>query len=131
MQLAVAAVPVTPQVMPCDVEDSAATIAILQDDVAMLILAAAIKGPLAAGALVEAWKQLPVQYSGSDWRSAILRALAAADGAPHAAQLAQLHRQGVHRFYGLLTSASNLGVIRMAEKAEDARPARGARPLGV
>lgn len=45
-------------------------------------------------------------------RSALLRALAAADGAPHGAQLAQLHRQGVSRFFGLVTTASNLGIIR-------------------
>ena len=64
------------------------------------------------GALVGAWKQLPARYSVSDWRSAVLRARAAADGAPHGAQLAQLHRQGVGRFFGLITTASNLGIIR-------------------
>ena len=45
-------------------------------------------------------------------RSAVLSALAAADGAPHGAQLAQLDRQGVARFFGLITTASNLGIIR-------------------
>ena len=54
-----------------------------------------VKEPLAVGALVEAWKQLPPDYSGDDLRAALLSALAAADGAPHAAQLTQLHRQGV------------------------------------
>jgi hypothetical protein len=44
-------------------------------------------------------------------RSAVVRALAAADGAPHGAQLAQLHRQGVSRFFGLITTATNLGII--------------------
>ncbi len=112
VQLAVAAVPVASLLMPCDVVDFLSTSALLQDDLAMLILTAAIKEPLPVGALVEAWKQLPAQYSGSDLRSALLRALAAADGAPHGAQLAQLHRQGVSRFFGLVTTASNLGIIR-------------------
>ena len=62
-------------------------------------------------ALVEAWKQMAAQYSGSDLRSAVLKAVAAADGAPHHAQLAQLHRQGKGRFFGLITTASNLGII--------------------
>ncbi|CAK0823373.1 unnamed protein product [Prorocentrum cordatum] len=130
VQLAVAAVPVTPLMMPCDVEDFVATSVILQDDVAMLILVAAIKEPLAVGALVEAWEQLPAQYSGSDLRSAILRALAVADGAPHAAQLTQLHRQGVQRFFGLITTASNLGVIQRAKKTDDVRPEQQAYRLG-
>ena len=92
VQLAVAAVPLASLLMPCDVVDFLSQSALLQDDLAMLILTAAIKEPLPVGALVEAWKQLPAQYSGSDLRSAVLRALAAADGAPHGAQLTQLHR---------------------------------------
>ena len=93
--------------MPCDVVDFLSSSALLQDDLAMLIVAAAIKEPLPVGALVEAWKQLSSQYSGSDLRSAILSALASADGAPHGAQLQQLHRQGVGRIFGLITTASN------------------------
>lgn len=111
MQLAVVAVPVAPLLMPCDVADFLSQSGLFQDDLAMLILTAAIKEPLPVGALVEAWKKLPAHYSGSDLRSAILRAVAAADGAPHGAQLDQLHRQGVGRFFGLLTTASNLGII--------------------
>ena len=114
VQLAVAAVPVASLLIPCDIIDFLSTSDLLQDDLAMLILTAAIKEPLPVRALVEAWKQLPAQYSGSDLRSAILRGLAAADGAPHGAQLAQLHRKGVARFFGLITTASNLGVIGRA-----------------
>ena len=72
MQLAVAAVPVAPLLMPCDVEDFLPRSDLLKNDLAMLILTAAIKEPLAVGALVEAWKQLPAHYSGSDLRSAVL-----------------------------------------------------------
>ena len=115
VQLAVAAVPLASLLMPCDVVDFLSQSALLQDDLAMLILTAAIKEPLPVGALVEAWKQLPAHYSGSDLRSAVLRAVAAADGAPHGAQLDQLHRQGVGRFFGLLTTASNLGIIGKKE----------------
>ena len=89
-QLAVAAVPVASLMMPCDIVDFLSTSGILQDDLAMIIIVAAIKEPLAVAALVEAWKQMDAQYSGSDLRSAVLKAIAAADGAPHAAQLAQL-----------------------------------------
>ena len=59
VQLAVAAVPVASLLMPCDVVDFLMWSALLQDDLAMLILTAAIKEPLPVGALVEAWKQLP------------------------------------------------------------------------
>ena len=45
-------------------------------------------------------------------RSAVLKAIVAADGAPHPAQLVQLNRQGVCRFFGLIPTASNLGIIR-------------------
>ena len=82
VQLAVAAVPVAPLLMPCDVGDFLSQSTVVQNDLAMLILTAAIKEPLAVGALVEAWQQLPAHYSGSDLRSAVLRAVAAADGAP-------------------------------------------------
>ena len=111
VQLVVAAVPVASLLMPCDVFDFLSQSVLLQNDLAMLILTAAIKEPLPVGALVEAWKQLPAHYSGSDLRSAILSAVAAADGAPHGAQLDQLHRQGGGRFFGLLTTASHLGII--------------------
>ena len=111
VQLAVAAVPVASLLMPCDLVDFISTSALIQDDLAMLILTAAIKEPLAVGALVEAWKQLPAQYSGSDLRSAVLRALVAADGAPHHAQLTQLHRGRVSWFFGLAPIASKLGII--------------------
>ena len=131
VRLAVAAVPVTPLMMPCDVEDFVASSAIIQDDVAMLILAAAIKEPLAVAALVKAWKRLPAQYSGSDLRSAILCALDAADDAPHAAQLAQLHRQGVGRFFGLITTASNLGIIRPRPKSPVPRRLAEQTTVGV
>jgi len=117
VQLAVAAAPVASLLMPCDVVDFLSQSTLLQHDLAMLILTAAIKEPLPVGALVEAWKQLPARYSGSDLRSAILRAVAAADGAPHGAQLDQLHRQGVCRFFGLITTAKNLGII--ANKQQD------------
>ena len=117
MQLAAAAVPVASLLMPCDVDDFLIHSTPLQDDLAMLILTAAIKEPLPVGALVEAWRGLPSHYSGSDLRSAILRAVAAADGAPHGAQLDQLHRQGVCRFFGLITTAKNLGII--ANKQQD------------
>lgn len=111
VQLAVAAVPLAHLLVPCDVVDFLSHSAFLQDDLAMLILTAAIKEPLVVGALVEAWRQLPKMYSGSDLRSALLSAVAAADGAPHVAQLDQLHRQGVGRFFGLITTAQNLGII--------------------
>ena len=61
---------------------------------------------------MEAWRKLPKQYSGSDLRSAVLRALAAADGAPHGAQLTQLHRGRMTWFFGLIPTASKLGIIR-------------------
>ena len=105
VQLAVAAVPVASLLLPCDVVDFLSWSALLQDDLAMLVLTAAIKEPLPVGVLVEVWKQLPAQYSGSDLRSAILSAVASADAAPHGAQLQQLHRQGVGRFFGLITIA--------------------------
>jgi len=128
VQLAVAAVPLAPLLMPCDVVDFLSQSTLLRDDLAMLILTAAIKEPLPVGALVEAWKQLPSRaYSGSDLRSAILRAVAAADGATHGAQLDQLHRQGVCRFFGLITTAANLGII--AKKAERPVPRRRAQPV--
>ena len=92
VQLAVAAVPHASLLVPCDIVDFLSHSALLQDDLAMLILTAAIKEPLPVRALVDAWKQLPAHYSGSDLRSAVLRAVAAADGAPHGAQLDQLHR---------------------------------------
>ena len=112
MQLAAAAVPIAPVLMLCDAVDFLSSRGLLQNDLAMLILTAAIKEPLPVGALVEAWKQLPPHYSGSDLRSAVLRAGAAADGAPHAAQLDQLHRQGLGRFFGLLTTVQNLGILQ-------------------
>ena len=92
--------------LPCDVEDFLSSSVLLADDLAMLILMAAVKEPLAAEALVEAWKQLPAQYSVSDLRSAVLTSLAAADGAPHGVQLAQLHCRGVSRFFGLIATAT-------------------------
>ena len=70
MLLTVVAVPFAFLLMPCDVVDFLSTSALLRDDLAMLILTAAVKEPLAVAALVEAWKQLPAQYSGSDLRSA-------------------------------------------------------------
>ena len=73
VQLAVAAVPVASLLMPCDIVDFLSASVILQDDLAMIILTAAIKEPLAVAALVEAWKQMPAQYSGSDLRTAVLR----------------------------------------------------------
>ena len=45
-------------------------------------------------------------------RSAILRALTAVDGAPHGAQLTQLHRGKVDCFFGLIAIATNFGIIR-------------------
>ena len=90
------------------------------------ILTAAIMEPLPLGALLEAWRALPAQYSGSHLRYAILTAVAAADGATHGAQLDQLHRQGVCRFFGLITAAANLGII--AKKAERPVPRRRALP---
>ena len=131
VQLAVAAVPVASLLMPCDIVDFLSTSVILQDDLAMLILTAAIKEPLAVAALVEAWKQMAAQYSGSDLRSAVLKAVAAADGAPHRAQLAQLHRQGVCRFFGLITTASNLGIIRPRPKSPEPRRLAKATTVGV
>ena len=92
--------------MPCDIVDFVSASALIQNDLAMLILTAAIKEPLAVEALVVAWKQLPVQYSGSDLRSVVLRALAAADGAPHGAQLTQLHRGRMCIFSGLIPIAT-------------------------
>ena len=59
MQLAVAAVPVASLPMPCDVMDFLSHSALLQDDLAMLILTAAIREPLPVGALVEAWNPIP------------------------------------------------------------------------
>ena len=56
VQLVVAAVPVAHLLMPCDVVDFLSTI--FPNDLAILILTVAIK-PLPAGALVEAWKELP------------------------------------------------------------------------
>ena len=111
VQLAVAAVPVASLLMPCDIVDFVSASALIQNDLAMLILTAAIKEPLAVKALVEAWKQLPVQYSESDLCSAVLRALAVADGAPHGAQLTQLHRGRPSCFFGLIATASNLGIF--------------------
>ena len=112
VQLAVAAAPAASMLLPCDVVDFLRWSTILKDDLAMLILTAAIKVPLPVGALVEAWRQLPAHYSGSELRIAILSAIAAADGAPHAAQLQQLHCQGVCRFFGLIATAINLGIIK-------------------
>ena len=131
VQLAAAAVPLASLLMPCDVVDFLSQSALLQDDLAMLILTAAIKEPLPVGALVEAWKQLPAHYSGSDLRSAILRAVAAADGAPHGAQLDQLHRQGVGRFFGLITVASHLGIIEKKELIDEPVPRRRRQALPV
>ena len=135
VQLAVAAVPHASLLVPCDIVDFLSHSALLQDDLAMLILTAAIKEPLPVRALVDAWKQLPAQYTGSDLRSAVCTAVAAADGAPHGAQLAQLHRQGVQRFFGLITTASNLGIIGTRPlkqpppgKATAAAKAKGAEP---
>ena len=111
-QLAVIAAPAAPLLMPCDIVDFIPTSAIIQDDLAMLILTAAIRETLAVGALVEAWKELPEIYSGSDLRSAVLRALAASDGVPQGGQqLAQLHRGKMGLFFGLVAVASNLGII--------------------
>ena len=117
MQLAVAAVPVASLPMPCDVMDFLSHSALLQDDLAMLILTAAIKEPLPVGALVEAWKALPAHYSGSHLRSAILTAVAVADGGPHGAQLESLYRKGAH--FGLITIASLLGIIKKKEVKRD------------
>ena len=97
MQLAVATVPIASLLVPCDWVDFCSRSPLLQHDLAMLILVAAVKEPLAVAALVAAWEELPAQYAGSDLRSAVLAAVAAADGAPHATQLEQLHRQGVGR----------------------------------
>ena len=55
-QLAVAAVPVAPLLLPCDVVDFLSTSALFQEGLAMLVLTASIKEPLPEGALVEAWK---------------------------------------------------------------------------
>jgi serine/threonine protein kinase len=131
VQLAAAAVPLASLLMPCDVVDFLSQSALLQDDLAMLILTAAIKEPLPVGALVEAWRQLPAHYSGSDLRSAVLRAVAAADGAPHGAQLDQLHRQGVGRFFGLITVASHLGIIEKKELIDEPVPRRRRQALPV
>ena len=131
MQLAVATVPVATLLMPCDVVDFLSNSVLLHDDLAMLILTAAIKEPLAVAALVEAWKQLPAQYSGSDLRSALLKSLAAADGAPHGVQLAQLHRRGVSRFFGLITTATNLGIIGPSKAEPPRRAAAAAKAAGA
>ena len=131
VQLAVASVPVAPLLMPCDVEDFLSQSVLLKDDLAMLILTAAIKEPLAVAALVEAWKQLPAQYSGSNLRSAVLASLAAADGAPHGAQLAQLHRRGISRFFGLITTATNLGIIAPSKPEPLRRAAAKAKAAGA
>ena len=111
VQLAAAAVPLASLMMPCDVVDFLCHSVVLQNDLPMLILTAAIKEPLPVGALVKAWKRLPAHYTGSHLRAALLGAVAAANGAPHGAQLEQLHRQGVCRFFGLIVTASNLGII--------------------
>ena len=131
VQLAVATVPVATLLLPCDVEDFLSNSVLLQDDLAMLILTAAVKEPLAVAALVEAWKQLPAQYSGSDLRSAVLISLAAADGAPHGVQLAQLHRRGVSRFFGLITTATNLGIIGPIKPEPRRRAAAAANAAGA
>ena len=64
VQLAVAAVPVASLLMPCDIVDFLSTSVNLQDDLAMLILTAASKEPLAVAALVGAWKQMAAKSSG-------------------------------------------------------------------
>ena len=112
IQLAVSAAPVASLLMPCDVSDFISTSTLIKDDVAMLILTAAIRETLAVRALVEAWKQLPKHYSGSELRDAVLRALAASDGVPQATQLTQLHRGEMGSFFGLVAIATNLGIIR-------------------
>jgi serine/threonine protein kinase len=112
VQLAVAAVPIAHLLMPCDVEDFCSMSVLLHDDLAMHVLVAAIKEPLATAALVAAWEKLPASYAGTDLRSAVVEAIKAVDGAPHVAQLDQLHRQGVGRQFGLIATAQNLGIIR-------------------
>ena len=72
VQLAAAAVPVASLLMPCDVVNFLSWSRLLKDDLAMLILTAAIKEPLPVGELVGAWKKLLAHYSGSDFRSAVL-----------------------------------------------------------
>ncbi len=67
--------------------------------------------PSATRALVEKWNALPPLYDGEGLHSAIEAAVSAADGAPHDAELEQLHRQGVGRFVGLIVIAQRLGVI--------------------
>ena len=111
MRLAVAAAPIASLLLPCDVVNFCSTSALLQDDFAMRIMVACVKEPLPVAALVEAWEQLPAHYAGSDLRSAVSRALAAADGAPHTAELDQLHCQGVGRMFGLISTARNFGII--------------------
>ena len=131
VQLAVSASSASSKLLPCDLMHFLSTSLCLHGDVAMLILTAAIKEPLAVTAFVQAWQRLPARYSGSDLRSAILEALAAADGAPHPAELHQLHRQGTCRFFGLITTSSNLRIIRPQTKTKKSVPprlAKGAAP---
>ena len=64
-------------------------------------------------------------------RSAVLAALAAADGAPHGVQLAQLHRRGVSRFFGLITTAANLGIIGPSKPEPPRRAAAAAKAAGA
>ena len=133
IRLAIAAVPVAPLLVPCDVVHYISVSALIQDDVAMLILTAAIKEPLAVGELVEAWKQLPKQYSGSMLRSAVLRAIAVSHCAPHSAQLTQLHRGRMGLFFGLIATAINLGIIRQKRRlpASPQVVNRAAKPAGA
>ena len=136
IQLAVIAAPVAPLLMPCDVMDFISKSTLIQDDLAMLILTAAIKETLAVGALVEAWEKLPKNYSGSDLRSAVLRALAASDRVPQCGQcgqLTQLHRGRMGLFFGLVAIASNLGIIRAKPRPIASPHLRqaGAKPEGA
>ena len=129
-QLAAAAVPIVTEMVPSDVVDFLTLSAELRSDFAMLILAAAVKEPLPIHALVEGWRQLDPQYSSEDLRSVALRAVVAAHGAPHRAQLEQLHRQGVGRNLGLARIAQNLGVIKKIDPVSTSIPGRSldARP---
>ena len=124
VKLAVAAAPVAEYMMPCDVDDFPSRSGTVQNDLAMLIfLTAAIQEPYLVGALVEAWQKLPPQYNkGSELRVAILKAVTAASEAHHSVQLAQLPRQGVGRFFGLIAIASNLGLITRTKKKKAAAP---------
>ena len=82
VKLAVAAAPVAEYMMPCDVDDFLSRSGTVQNDLAMLILTAAIQEPYPVGALVEAWQTLPPQYNkGSELRAAILKAVTAASEA--------------------------------------------------